>query len=98
MRMHIYDHARARVHVSFRRSNAYAHTFDSSNSISPAKKGYVPSSSSGSATAAAPARHSVLVPQGTLQPTGVNSSFQHNEFLVYNEAQQRIRYILTFRA
>jgi hypothetical protein len=85
---------------SCNRSSAYVHTFDSSNSISPAKKGYVSSSSSasGSATAAAPARHSVLVPQGTLQPTGVNSSFQHNEFLVYNEAQQRIRYILTFRA
>jgi hypothetical protein len=64
-----------------------------------AKKSHASSnSSSAAADRLAPAHHSVLVPQGALQQTGINSSFQHNEFLVYNEAQQRIRYILTFRA
>ena len=75
-----------------RRSNAFVHTFDTAAATSAAKKGKA------AAAAAAPAHHSVLVPQGTLKQTGVNSSFQHNEFLVYNETQQRIRYILTFHA
>jgi hypothetical protein len=65
------------------------HTFDTA--AAGAKKGKA-------AAAAAPAHHSVLVPQGTLKPTGISSSFQHNEFLVYTESQQRIRYILTFHA
>lgn len=38
----------------------------------------------------------VQVPQGPVRATGVASSFQHNEFLVYNEGQHRIRYVLLF--
>ena len=39
---------------------------------------------------------SVGIPQGKSGATGVGSSFHHNEFLVYNESQHRIRYVLVF--
>ena len=39
---------------------------------------------------------SVQVPQVKEVQTGRNSSFHHNEFLVYNEAQHRIRFVLRF--
>ena len=39
---------------------------------------------------------SVAIPQGKSGATGVASSFHHNEFLVYNESQHRIRYVLVF--
>ena len=38
----------------------------------------------------------VEVPLGKPKPTHVNSSFHHNEFLVYNESQHRIRYVCVF--
>jgi len=38
----------------------------------------------------------VAVPQGAFVKTGVSSSFEHNEFLVYQESQHRIRYVLQF--
>merc|ERR1712071_743559 len=40
----------------------------------------------------------VHVPQGAPVkiPAATNSSFYHNEFLIYKESQHRIRYILTF--
>ena len=39
----------------------------------------------------------VKVPQTKEVKTGRNSSFHHNEFLVYKEAQHRIRFVLRFR-
>lgn len=38
----------------------------------------------------------VKVPQSKEVKTGRSSSFHHNEFLVYNEAQHRIRFVLRF--
>jgi len=38
----------------------------------------------------------VDVPLGKPKPTGVTSTFHHNEFLVYDESQHRIRYVLVF--
>jgi len=39
----------------------------------------------------------VTVQIGTAVPQHASSSFQHDEFLVYKENQQRLRYILTFK-
>ncbi|OQR84546.1 poly ADP-ribose polymerase 3-like [Achlya hypogyna] len=39
----------------------------------------------------------VTVNCGPQVSSGVQSSFQHDEYLVYQEAQQRLRYILTFK-
>jgi len=38
----------------------------------------------------------VTMPQGARKDTGVQSSFHHNEYLVYKETQHRIRYVLLF--
>ena len=38
----------------------------------------------------------VMVPQTQATPTGVRSSFCHNEYLVYEESQHRIRYAVEF--
>lgn len=38
----------------------------------------------------------VTVPQSKEIQTGRSSSFHHNEFLIYNEAQNRIRFVLRF--
>jgi len=38
----------------------------------------------------------VMVPQTPLVPTGVDGTFHHNEILVYQESQARIRYVLEF--
>ena len=37
------------------------------------------------------------VPVGLPEPAAEGSSFGHDEFLVYKENQQRIRFILTFQ-
>jgi poly [ADP-ribose] polymerase 2/3/4 len=39
----------------------------------------------------------VIVPASKAAKTSVSSSFPHDEFLVYNEAQVRLRYILTVK-
>ncbi|KJE95327.1 poly synthetase 3 [Capsaspora owczarzaki ATCC 30864] len=39
----------------------------------------------------------VVVPQGPRMNTGHQSSFHHNEYLVYNESQCRIRYLLKMK-
>jgi len=40
----------------------------------------------------------VVVPQGTvLRDPTISSSFSQNEFVVYDQAQQRLRYVLTFK-
>ena len=41
--------------------------------------------------------HAVSVPHGAAKKTGVVSSFYHDEFLVYQEDQVRLRYILTVK-
>jgi poly [ADP-ribose] polymerase 2/3/4 len=41
--------------------------------------------------------HAVSVPQGSVAPSGVDSTFEHDEFLVYSEAQVRLRYVLTVK-
>ena len=38
---------------------------------------------------------SVQVPDSKSIQSGVHSSFMHDEFLIYDEAQVRIRYIVT---
>ena len=38
----------------------------------------------------------VMVPQTQATTTGIRSSFRHNEYLVYEESQHRIRYVLEF--
>jgi len=41
--------------------------------------------------------HAVAVPQGVPVPTLASASaFEHNEFLLYDESQHRIRYVLLF--
>lgn len=39
----------------------------------------------------------VQVPEGKPAETNVQSSFRHDEYLVYDEAQVRIRYVLTVK-
>jgi len=39
----------------------------------------------------------ILVPYGPPKPTGIASSCQHNEFIVYNINQARIRYLLRLK-
>ena len=38
----------------------------------------------------------VIVPVGTPKPTNVSSSFRHDEYLIYQESQHRLRYVLQF--
>ena len=38
----------------------------------------------------------VMVPQTQATATGIHSSFRRNEYLVYEESQHRIRYVLEF--
>jgi len=37
----------------------------------------------------------IAIPQGSGKNTGKSSTFQHDEYLVYDEAQVRLRYVLT---
>mmetsp|Transcript_32923 Transcript_32923/g.40431 ORF Transcript_32923/g.40431 Transcript_32923/m.40431 type:complete len:95 (-) Transcript_32923:59-343(-) len=39
----------------------------------------------------------VAMPQGEAVPSNVCSSFDHDEFLVYDEAQVRLRYVVTVK-
>jgi poly [ADP-ribose] polymerase 2/3/4 len=39
----------------------------------------------------------VVVPNSQAEPSGVSSSFAHDEFLVYNEKQVRLRYVVTVK-
>lgn len=41
-----------------------------------------------------PSGHPVIIPSGSIKKTNVNSSFIHNEFLVYDEGQCHMRYLL----
>jgi len=38
----------------------------------------------------------VLVPLGTPKQTNVQSFFDHDEYLIYQESQHRVRYVLQF--
>jgi len=38
--------------------------------------------------------HHVIIPQGKIIKTGLKSSFQHNEFLVYDEGQVQLKYLV----
>ena len=41
--------------------------------------------------------HPVVVPQGKIIKTGLTSTFNHNEFLVYDEGQVHMKYLLHVR-
>lgn len=38
--------------------------------------------------------HTVYIPQGKIVNTGLTSTFTHNEFLVYDEGQVHMKYLL----